>query len=119
MKGTFDKLSAECSRIVTKNYSTSFSLGINFLDEKLRGPIYAIYGFVRLADEILKYLFLKTMLPLDTTRVNGTVMSGCFQKLLVNIPPFSLTGNAASVTWKPFSFNLYVRYLKKQAKGHA
>jgi len=53
MKGTFDKLSAECSRIVTKNYSTSFSLGINFLDEKLRGPIYAIYGFVRLADEIV------------------------------------------------------------------
>ncbi|WP_293744831.1 phytoene/squalene synthase family protein [uncultured Pedobacter sp.] len=53
MKGTFDKVSAKCSMIVTKNYSTSFSLGINFLDEKLRHPIYAIYGFVRLADEIV------------------------------------------------------------------
>lgn len=53
MKETFDKVSAKCSRLVTRNYSTSFSLGINFLDEKLRGPIYAIYGFVRLADEIV------------------------------------------------------------------
>ncbi len=53
MKDTFDKLSAECSRITTKRYSTSFSLGIYFLNKKLRNPIYAIYGFVRLADEIV------------------------------------------------------------------
>lgn len=53
MKTIFDKVSAECSKIVTKNYSTSFSLGIQFLGEKLRNPIYAIYGFVRLADEIV------------------------------------------------------------------
>lgn len=38
------------------------------------------------------------MLPFDTTRVIWTVMSGFFQKLFVNIPPFSLIGNAASVT---------------------
>lgn len=53
MKETFDKLSAECSKMITKRYSTSFSLGIYFLGEKLRQPIYAIYGFVRLADEIV------------------------------------------------------------------
>jgi len=53
MKEIFDKLSAECSRITTKRYSTSFSLGIHFLNKKLRHPIYAIYGFVRLADEIV------------------------------------------------------------------
>jgi phytoene/squalene synthetase len=34
-------------------YSTSFSLGIRCLDRKLRNPIYAIYGFVRFADEIV------------------------------------------------------------------
>jgi len=53
MKEIFDKLSAECSRITTQRYSTSFTLGIYFLDKKLRDPIYAIYGFVRFADEIV------------------------------------------------------------------
>lgn len=53
MKAIFDQLSAECSKIATKRYSTSFSLGIYFLHKKLRAPIYAIYGFVRFADEIV------------------------------------------------------------------
>jgi phytoene/squalene synthetase len=53
MKNTFDTLSASCSKTTTKLYSTSFSLGIHFLDPPLRGPVYAIYGFVRLADEIV------------------------------------------------------------------
>jgi len=53
MKEIFDNLSAECSRITTKRYSTSFSFGIYFLNKELRLPIYAIYGFVRLADEIV------------------------------------------------------------------
>ncbi|MBB6499027.1 phytoene/squalene synthase family protein [Pedobacter cryoconitis] len=53
MKEIFDKLSAQCSKMITKRYSTSFSLGIYFLDERLRHPIYSIYGFVRLADEIV------------------------------------------------------------------
>jgi 15-cis-phytoene synthase len=43
----------ECSEITTKNYSTSFSMGVRILDKKFRAPIYAIYGFVRFADEIV------------------------------------------------------------------
>jgi phytoene/squalene synthetase len=53
MKSLFDKVSIECSRLTTKTYSTSFSLGILFLAKHLRNPIYAIYGFVRFADEIV------------------------------------------------------------------
>lgn len=53
MKSLFDDLSRDCSRITTRKYSTSFSLGILFLNRKLRAPVYAIYGFVRLADEIV------------------------------------------------------------------
>src|SRR5688572_28010429 len=53
MKERFDTLSATCSRETTRLYSTSFSLGIYFLNKKLRNPIHAIYGFVRLADEIV------------------------------------------------------------------
>lgn len=53
MKVIFDSVSAKCSKLVTKTYSTSFSLGIHFLDKSYREAIYAIYGFVRLADEIV------------------------------------------------------------------
>lgn len=53
MKKKFDLLSVECSKLTTRSYSTSFALGIRFLDKELHGPIYAIYGFVRLADEIV------------------------------------------------------------------
>ncbi|MBC7695671.1 MAG: phytoene/squalene synthase family protein [Burkholderiales bacterium] len=53
MKALFDKISAQCSKNVTQEYSTSFSLGIYFLNKKFHEPIYGIYGFVRLADEIV------------------------------------------------------------------
>ena len=43
----------DCSKIITNNYSTSFSLGIKTLDKKYHRSIYAIYGFVRYADEIV------------------------------------------------------------------
>ena len=43
----------QCSEITTKNYSTSFSMGVRILDKQYRAPIYAIYGFVRFADEIV------------------------------------------------------------------
>lgn len=53
MKQLFDDVSLEASRNTTKTYSTSFSLGIRFLSKELHDPIYAIYGYVRFADEIV------------------------------------------------------------------
>ena len=53
MKKLFDELSYEVSKGATKKYSTSFSLGILALHSSIRNSIYAIYGFVRLADEIV------------------------------------------------------------------
>jgi 15-cis-phytoene synthase len=55
-KDLFDKVSLKCSKLTTRAYSTSFSLGIRCLNKELRGPIYAIYGFVRFADEIVDTL---------------------------------------------------------------
>lgn len=54
--GLYDKNALECSRLTTHNYSTSFSLGIRMLKRKYRDGIYAIYGFVRIADEIVDTL---------------------------------------------------------------
>ena len=53
MKALFDQVSIKCSEITTKNYSTSFSLGIKFLSPTIRPAIFSIYGFVRLADEVV------------------------------------------------------------------
>ncbi|RUA38169.1 MAG: phytoene/squalene synthase family protein [Bacteroidetes bacterium] len=49
----FNQTTFECSKLITNRYSTSFSLGIKSLDKKFHYPIYAIYGFVRYADEIV------------------------------------------------------------------
>ena len=53
MKYLFDKVSLECSKNVTNSYSTSFSLATKMLSKNIRQDIYNIYGFVRLADEIV------------------------------------------------------------------
>lgn len=53
MKKIFDDLSYQVSKTTTQKYSTSFSMGIFALQPSIRPAIYAIYGFVRLADEIV------------------------------------------------------------------
>lgn len=53
MKYIFDRISKQSSKLTTKSYSTSFSLGIRVFNKKFHDPIYAIYGFVRFGDEIV------------------------------------------------------------------
>lgn len=52
-KELYNKISFKCSKLTTKSYSTSFSLGILCLEKEMHDPIYSIYGFVRFADEIV------------------------------------------------------------------
>ena len=53
MKALFDSVSEDCSKLVTRRYSTSFSMATRMLASSIRQDIYNIYGFVRLADEIV------------------------------------------------------------------
>ncbi|GAA4897337.1 phytoene/squalene synthase family protein [Flaviramulus aquimarinus] len=53
MKALFDTVSYHSSKLVTKTYSTSFSLATKMLYKSIRSDIYNIYGFVRFADEIV------------------------------------------------------------------
>lgn len=53
MLSLYNSVSELCSKTITNEYSTSFSLGIRAFHPSLRMPIYSIYGFVRLADEIV------------------------------------------------------------------
>jgi phytoene/squalene synthetase len=49
----YDITASKISKVVTTSYSTSFSMATGMLDKKHRDAIYAIYGFVRFADEIV------------------------------------------------------------------
>ncbi len=49
----YNTTALKCSKLITQHYSTSFTLGIQTLHKKLHFPIYAIYGYVRYADEIV------------------------------------------------------------------
>jgi len=53
MKNIFDKVSNDCSKLVIKRYSTSFYFSSSLLSRTIRQDIFNIYGFVRLADEIV------------------------------------------------------------------
>lgn len=49
----YSKASFKASQIITRQYSTSFYIATTFIEKELRKSIFSIYGFVRLADEIV------------------------------------------------------------------
>ena len=93
MKSLFDELSVKCCKIATRTYSTSFSLGIYFLKQRLQNPIYSIYGYVRFADEIVdsfhgynrKYLlekFKQETFEAIETRISMNPIVNSFQQVV-------------------------------------
>jgi phytoene/squalene synthetase len=53
MTDLYSEISYLTSTLITSTYSTSFSKAVRLLDRETRDAIYSIYGFVRLADEIV------------------------------------------------------------------
>ena len=53
MEALYHKTTFKLSKVITRSYSTSFSLGISVFAPTYKDAIYAIYGYVRLADEIV------------------------------------------------------------------
>lgn len=49
----YDKTAIQTSRLITRNYSTSFYMSVRLLEKDIREAIFSVYGFVRLADEIV------------------------------------------------------------------
>ena len=49
----YNNVSQKISKLVTRSYSTSFSIAVSFLEPEMQNAIYSIYGFVRFADEIV------------------------------------------------------------------
>lgn len=53
MDKLYNDVAFKISRLVTREYSTSFSVAVSFLEPESRQAINSIYGFVRYADEIV------------------------------------------------------------------
>lgn len=101
MKALFDKISYRTSSQVTKRYSTSFSLGILFLDKTLHKHIYAIYGFVRFADEIVDTFhgYPKEKLLQDfKNQTHQAIEDGISLNPILN--SFQLTVNKFDIDWE-------------------
>jgi phytoene/squalene synthetase len=75
-KELYHQVSLDCSKLTTQQYSTSFSLGIKSLNQKFHYPIYAIYGFVRFADEIVD-----TFLDCDKATVLARFKADTYQAI--------------------------------------
>lgn len=99
-KDIFDLVSLECSKQTTKAYSTSFSLAIRLLNKEYRDAIYSIYGFVRLADEIVDTFHNYNKKKLLNQLRNSTKES-IKEKISLNpiINSFQYTVNRYNIDW--------------------
>ncbi|MFN2314337.1 MAG: phytoene/squalene synthase family protein [Bacteroidales bacterium] len=94
----YDKISLRCSRVVTTGYSTSFSLGIKMLAPQHRNAVYAIYGFVRLADEIVDTFFDQGQREmLDRFRQDTREAIACRTSLNPILHSFQMVVNAYNI----------------------
>lgn len=53
MDNLYNEVCFSTNRLITNKYSTSFAIGVRCLDSKIRNAIFGVYGFVRVADEIV------------------------------------------------------------------
>ena len=99
-KEVFDTISLECSKKTTKVYSTSFSFAIKLLSKEYQNAIYSIYGFVRLADEIVDsfHNYNKTFLLND---LRDATIDALEKKISLNpiINSFQNTVNRYDIKW--------------------
>ena len=100
MKHIYDYISHECSKNTTQTYSTSFSLGIKALNKELHQPIYNIYGFVRLADEIVDTFHDYNKLEL-LSRFKQDTINAIEDKISLNpiLNSFQQTVNDYQIDW--------------------
>ncbi|MCV9385417.1 phytoene/squalene synthase family protein [Reichenbachiella ulvae] len=101
MKSIYDEVSFKSSKLVTRRYSTSFSLGIYFLHSSIHDAIYSIYGFVRLADEIVDSFhgFDKNQMM---SQIRKETVEAIENKISINpiLNSFQATVNQYNIEWE-------------------
>lgn len=114
-KQLFDEVSYASSKLVTKSYSTSFSLATRMLSPKIRGAIYNIYGFVRFADEIVDsfHNFDKETLLLAfekdyySARKSGISLNPIINSFIHTVNKYSIPNSMVEAFLKSMRADLY------------
>ena len=112
----FNRTALECSKLITEHYSTSFTLGIKTLDRKFHFPIYAVYGFVRYADEIVdtfynydqKYLLEKFKKDTYEAIADGISLNPILHSFQWVVRQYSIDRELIDAFLKSMEMDLYV-----------
>lgn len=124
MKALFDQVSTESSKLVTKKYSTSFSLAVNMLSPKIRTAIYNIYGFVRFADEIVdsfhaynkEKLILKFEKDYYEALEDGISLNPILNAFQQTVFKYQITDDLVQAFLKSMKADLYISEYKTKAE---
>lgn len=114
-KQLFDDVSYASSKLVTKKYSTSFSLATRMLSPKIRAAIYNIYGFVRFADEIVdsfheynkEELLLKFEKDYYTSKKEGISLNPIINSFIQTVTKYNIQDEMVDAFLKSMKADLY------------
>ncbi|MDD3494628.1 MAG: phytoene/squalene synthase family protein [Dysgonamonadaceae bacterium] len=110
------------SELITKKYSTSFSLAVSLLEKEERKAIYAIYGFVRLADEIVdsfdgfdkEFLLEKLKSDLDYALLNGISTNPVILAFVDTVKKYRIEKKFIDAFIRSMEYDLYKTNYKTQ-----
>ncbi|CAA0143554.1 Phytoene synthase [Tenacibaculum maritimum] len=127
MKQLFDEVSFLCSKLVTRKYSTSFSLATKMLSPKIRAAIYNIYGFVRFADEIVDsfHVYDKALLlskfekEYYMAKKEGISLNPILNAFVHTVNKYDITDDLVQAFLKSMKADLYKTEYKTEAEYKA
>jgi len=115
MSDLYTDISYGTSKLVTRAYSTSFSKAVSFLDSEIRDAIYSIYGFVRLADEIVdtfhdfnkQYLLEKFEEDLIDSVKNGISLNPVLNAFILTVKKYNIDDELIHAFLKSMKTDLF------------
>ncbi|HBE43655.1 MAG TPA: phytoene synthase [Bacteroidales bacterium] len=111
----YNDISFRTSRLVTQLYSTSFSRAVSYLNSDIRDAIYSIYGFVRLADEIVdtfhdfnkQYLLDKFEKDYDDARETGISLNPVLNSFMITVNKYNIDDDLIRAFLKSMKIDLF------------
>lgn len=115
MNKIYRELSYRTSKIITNTYSTSFSRAVSFLHSEIRDAIHSIYGFVRLADEIVdtfhdfdkKYLLERFEKDYYDAAEKGISLNPALNSFLITVKKYKISDDLIRAFLKSMKLDLY------------
>lgn len=110
----YNDVSYQASKLITAKYSTSFSRAVSFLDKEIRDAIYSIYGFVRLADEIVdtfhnydkKYLLEKFEKDFEDAKQKNISLNPVLNAFMLTVKKYNIEDQLITAFLKSMEIDL-------------